>query len=143
MQTFLPYKEPLDSALVLDYKRLGKQRVEAVQILKTLLELNKAGWRNHPAVLMWEGYEKYLNNVYLKSMIYAWGQLGYKNTKTLEHYHQIKRLLGEGIGKKPNWITQEFCDSHKSNLKRKFPEYYGKIWPDIPDDLPYIWPTKK
>ena len=32
MQTFLPYADFQRSAQVLDYKRLGKQRVEALQI---------------------------------------------------------------------------------------------------------------
>ena len=58
MQTFLPYTDFIKSAKCLDYKRLGKQRVEAKQILNILLgETTKAGWTNHPAVLMWSGYE--------------------------------------------------------------------------------------
>ena len=36
MQTFLPYKSFTKSAQVLDYKRLGKQRVEAMQIFNAL-----------------------------------------------------------------------------------------------------------
>ena len=32
MQTFLPYQNFIKSAKCLDYKRLGKQRVEALQI---------------------------------------------------------------------------------------------------------------
>ena len=38
MQTFLPYPSFVESAKALDNKRLGKQRVEAYQILKTLLK---------------------------------------------------------------------------------------------------------
>lgn len=56
MQTFLPYPDITLSAAVLDYKRLGKQRVEAMQILNALAGL-KRGWTNHPAVRMWRGYE--------------------------------------------------------------------------------------
>ena len=36
MQTFLPYPSFDASAKVLDYRRLGKQRVEAYQILNTI-----------------------------------------------------------------------------------------------------------
>jgi hypothetical protein len=36
MQTFLPYPDFRESARVLDNKRLGKQRVECLQILQTL-----------------------------------------------------------------------------------------------------------
>ena len=36
MQTFLPYPDFAESAKVLDNKRLGKQRVECLQIMKAL-----------------------------------------------------------------------------------------------------------
>jgi len=66
MQTFLPYKSFTKSAQVLDYKRLGKQRVEAMQIFNALTGVptksGKAytGWLNHPAVVMWKDYEEAL-----------------------------------------------------------------------------------
>ena len=37
MQTFLPYSNFQKTAEVLDYRRLGKQRVEGMQIIKTIL----------------------------------------------------------------------------------------------------------
>lgn len=55
MQTFLPYSSFSKSASVLDNKRLGKQRVECLQILKALSD-PAYGWQNHPAVKMWKGY---------------------------------------------------------------------------------------
>ena len=36
MQTFLPYPDFKKSASCLDYKRLGKQRVEGLQILNAI-----------------------------------------------------------------------------------------------------------
>ena len=36
MQTFLPYESFEDTAKVLDYRRLGKQRVEGMQIINTI-----------------------------------------------------------------------------------------------------------
>ena len=48
MQTFLPYKSFENSVKSLDYRRLGKQRVEAKQILNVLLNRTETkGWRNH------------------------------------------------------------------------------------------------
>ena len=52
MQTFLPYKSFVKSAQCLDNKRLGKQRVEAMQILKSIY-IEDYGWKNHPATKMW------------------------------------------------------------------------------------------
>ena len=58
MQTFLPYSSFNKSLKVLDWRRLGKQRVEAMQILNVLLERTETkGWRNHPITRMSEGYE--------------------------------------------------------------------------------------
>ena len=56
MQTFLPDKSFVNSSRILDYRRLGKQRVEARQIYNILIGNTKSNaWRNHPAVLMWRG----------------------------------------------------------------------------------------
>src|ERR1700712_589343 len=54
MQTFLPYADFEATAHVLDRQRLGKQRVETLQILRALV-LPDYGWQNHPAVRMWRG----------------------------------------------------------------------------------------
>ena len=53
MQTFLPYADFVKTAKCLDYRRLGKQRIEAFQILNILEgKTTKAGWKHHPAVLI-------------------------------------------------------------------------------------------
>ena len=58
MQTFLPYKDFRKSLQCLDYRRLGKQRVEAMQIHNILTGKNESSaWVNHPAVKMWKGHE--------------------------------------------------------------------------------------
>lgn len=70
MQTFLPYASFAKSAKCLDRLRLGKQRPETLQILNTLLGLSE-GWRSHPAVKMWRGYEGMLW-LYGQTMIDEW-----------------------------------------------------------------------
>jgi len=41
----------------------------------------------------------------------------------------------------PRWLGRaDFHLSHKSNLVRKDEGYYGRIFGDIPNNLPYIWP---
>ena len=61
MQTFLPYKNFIKSAKCLDYKRLGKQRVEALQIHNIISgKRTTGGWINHPVVKMWTGYDQLL-----------------------------------------------------------------------------------
>ena len=58
MQTFLPHESFKKSLKVLDWRRLGKQRVEAHQVLNVLLGRTETkGWVNHPITRMWDGYE--------------------------------------------------------------------------------------
>src|SRR3954469_7896888 len=52
MQTFLPVADFEESARLLDSPRLGKQRVETLQVLRAL-ELPDYGWANHPVATMW------------------------------------------------------------------------------------------
>ena len=61
MQTFLPYESFEDTAKVLDYRRLGKQRVEGMQIINTIQTPKSKGWANHPIVKMWTPYVPALN----------------------------------------------------------------------------------
>ena len=143
MQTFLPYPNFTKTAKCLDYRRLGKQRVEAYQIFRVLMGWNKknkhgkVAWANHPAVLMWEGYVPALG-IYMNEMIGEWILRGYKNNMTMVFMHpnQVKEY--------PPWLGDEdFHNSHKSNLLRKDSEYYGKFNWGITDDLPYVWPVKE
>lgn len=139
MQTFLPYSSFVTSATVLDQKRLGKQRVENLQIMTALLE--KRGWVHHPAVKMWDGFEWALL-MYQDAICSEWSDFrGYRDTcqkKTWELYFQHRRHSDEVY---PPWLEmEEFHISHQSNLIRKDPEYYGPRFPGVPDDLPYFWP---
>ena len=137
MQTFLPYESFLETAKCLDYRRLGKQRVEALQILNTLLRSSN-GWRNHPAVKMWEGFEGCLA-VYGLVICREWVERGYRDNCA----DRITELVGTEITRPdpPPWVgDRRFHRSHQSNLLRKDPEFYGKYNWNVPNGLPYIWP---
>jgi hypothetical protein len=149
VQTFLPYPDFVVSSIVLDRQRLGKQRVETLQILKALTGLS-TGWVNHPAVKMWRGHESLLTQ-YGVAMCDEWTGRGYQDTcrdKILELGEialacKSQDLLQErdSQGRVPSWLgNREFHISHQSNLIRKAPEYYSKYFIGVPDDLPYVWP---
>jgi hypothetical protein len=137
MQTFLPVKSYSFIAKILDWRRLGKQRVEAYQILNILLDrTTKTGWKNHPAVKMWKGYEISLS-LYMNEMIREWKIRGYNNN-----------MLYEDIGKScksdiihPPWLGDErLHSSHRANLLRKDYKYYSKFgWSEEPVEG-YFWP---
>lgn len=67
MQTFLPCPDFGRTAACRDARRLGKQRVEALQMLNALGD-SAHRWRNHPAVRMWSGYEPALR-LYMNTII--------------------------------------------------------------------------
>lgn len=132
MQTFLPYADFRRSAQALDSRRLGKQRVEAWQILRCLEQPNR--WRNHPAVRMWAGYEDALK-AYMNACIDEWVLRGYRN-RMLKQSHSPDPAM-------PPWLGDcRFHRGQQSNLVRKDPDHYGPMFPGVPPDLPYFWPTK-
>lgn len=138
MQTFLPEDTFIRSATVLDRQRLGKQRVEAWQILRALRGETK-GWTTHPATIMWRGYETALA-YYALTMCAEWIARGYKDTMS-ERFAAILRDANYNVIL-PHWLGDEdFHASHRSNLLRKDYEFYSRYDWNESDDLPYVWPT--
>lgn len=133
MQTFLPYPNFIKSLACLDYRQLGKQRVETRQLINTFDPLyDKRGWLNHPARLMWVGYLDALI-IYHNLSIKEWESQGYNNNMELLD-HEINPPM-------PPWLgNRAFHDSHKANLLRKDPEFYGKYGWDVDPEMEYIWP---
>jgi len=135
MQTFLPYSDFIKTAKCLDYRRLGKQRVEAWQIYQAITNSNY-GWQNHPIVNMWRGFEQALLR-YGMSICEEWKIRNYKDNmlKLFVGNYDINKDVGN-----PIWIgNKQFHASHRSNLLRKDKKYYGKFNWKEPDNLPYVW----
>ena len=78
MQTFVPFADFEQSARSLDDRRLGKQRVETIQIVRALTVPGYA-WASHPAVLMWKGYEEGLGR-YGLTCCEVWIERGFGDT---------------------------------------------------------------
>lgn len=135
MQTFLPYPDFIQSAACLDRQRLGKQRVEVLQLLKALNGESK-GWTNHPATRMWEDHQEALI-CYGLAICSEWISRGYKDTC----YEKINDYSEDAEVTMPPWMGDpSFHRSHQSNLVRKDPDYYGSQFA-VPDDLEYVWPV--
>jgi len=142
MQTFLPYPNFDQSAKCLDRQRLGKQRVEVLQILKALLKIEHnlpGGWHNHPAVLMWQGHEQHLID-YGRTICKEWIKRGYRDTclgKIEQYRDHFPKEFNE-----PSWLGDpEFHASHRSNLLRKQPDHYSKFGWTVSNNLEYKWPV--
>ncbi len=150
MQTFLPYPDFERSARVLDTKRLGKQRVETIQVVRALTVPGYA-WAKHPAALMWKGYEEALGR-YGIVCCEVWTERGFGDTCAATIATDLA-TAGVGTirsqaelaqaGALPPWLEDEdLLRSHRSALVRKDPELYRPHFPDVPDDLPYVWPVR-
>lgn len=142
MQTFLPYASFSASAAALDRARLGKQRVETLQLLRANT-VPDYGWRHHPAAKMWRGYLPALV-AYGLAMTDAWTAQGRPDNVRPQLLEFAPEVAGRGQEdlELPPWLGDEaFHLSHRSNLVRKDPEFYRPLFGGIPDDLPYIWPA--
>ena len=134
MQTFLPYPDFVQTARCLDWRRLGKQRVECLQIIETILHGSQ--WSHHPAVLMWDGFIPALAE-YGGIICLEWKRRGYVD-------HLFRRIAAHGHGKViyPSWLGNEaFHASHRGNLLRKDKHYKQFGWTESPE-LPYVWPAQ-
>jgi hypothetical protein len=149
VQTFLPYADFAATARVLDPRRLGKQRVETLQTLRGLT-VPGYGWRHHPAVRMWRGYEEALTRYGLE-ICREWCEAGHRDTCAASlsaEFAAVTRLATPRTQAElaradalPPWLGDaDFHRSHRSALVRKDPGYYRPLFPDVPDDLPYVWP---
>lgn len=169
MQTFLPYPSFYRSVRVLDNRRLGKQRVEAFQILNVLERRRltpdaKIAWRNHPAVIMWLGYDEALK-LYYNFCVAEWVRRGNRNNMLYKTVQCRDFILEPGTDLLPSAADcaqinkqlrlaekqvalpafvgcRAFHISHQSNLLRKDEPYYRQFFATTPPDLEYVWPGR-
>ncbi len=150
MQTFLPYSDFETTARCLDVKRLGKQRVEVIQVIRALT-VPGYGWASHPAVLMWKGYEEALGRYGLTSCE-VWLEHGFSDTCAATMRVDLSQVGVTSIrsyaelasaSALPDWLFDPALHrSHQSALLRKDPGHYRGFFPDVPDDIPYLWPVR-
>lgn len=148
MQTFMPYPSMIESAGCLDRMRLGKQRVEAKQLLLALgvpvgeHAPRQSSWGNHPAARMWRGHELSLAH-YGATICREWINRGYKDSLLPQFKAAYAWLADRNTGLAyPSWIgSAEFHAAHRSNLLRKLPSWYSQFGWREPADMPYVWPA--
>jgi hypothetical protein len=145
MQTFLPFPSFDESARVLDGPRLGKQRVETLQVLRALV-VPTYGWQRHPVTAMWRGFVPGLA-AYGLATVRAWTDRGYGDTVG----DQILEFAPEVEGRPQSWLAEQGLlppwvgdpavhESHRSRLIDKDPGFYRPLFPGTPEGLEYVWP---
>lgn len=148
----------------LDYQRLGKQRVEAAQLIDILDyydehgEMPDQGWTNHTATKMWIGHTNALKT-YFNYVVKLWIKLGYENNYEYFDVPKCEILTCEfdGVtatfsGKAnentfPKWFSfPPFYMSHRAALVMKKPDFYTELFLD--EELEpymgkgYLWPSE-
>ncbi len=159
----MPYPQFDKSAKCLDYRRLGKQRSEALFLLNDLLSPNPR-WANWPQNKMWKGYEHALS-AYGIEICREWKKRGYVDylLPTFERiYESILKSFQPNMSYYPEgdwdrfvhdniiihvdlplWIYDErVFASHRAALLFKDYKYYSEFgWTEIPE-IKYFWPVR-
>lgn len=138
VNTFVLTNCPKETMKLLDTKRLGKQRVEAKQIINVIENKDgSVGWKNHPIVKMWENHVDGLK-YYFNCAVDEWILRGYKNTMEKYEIKEVDDPL-------PWWFfNKQVQMSHKMSLLRKDPGYYSKYFNEDPEyyNFGYVWTCK-
>lgn len=129
MQVFI-VDGSLETAIALDAKRLNKQIIECQQILDALN--GKKAWSNHPCVLQYKGYEKWL--VAYQSCLenyhyYKNGKVEFIGSVSKNHLSLMSAIKWSELADLciPPFHTQEYYDQMKRRLYTKDPNHY-KLW---------------
>jgi len=148
MQTFVPYADMHESAVVLDNKRLNKQLLEGRQIYNIISDgRTTGGWVSHPAVKMWRNHDtglfEYLRAI--KDECVNRGIATEKNWNALTEMHESNWFRGDNATLPAWWGDERVHQSHRNNLYKKDPEWYHMFINDSPrsccDKCNYFWPT--
>jgi hypothetical protein len=138
MMTFILVADLIRNAQLLDNARLGKQRIEARQILDAIQ--SGTGWKHHPATRAWASFVPALK-YYTNCIIAEWERRGFANTQA---YFELPKFILW-----PWWLSWDrLHQSHRAMLLRKQPQYYTAIFQEQLAVDPeymlygYIWPSK-
>lgn len=133
--TFLPNIRFFTSIRTLDDARVGRQRQDALKILRGLMGEEQY----HISQDMWSGYE-YTLGVYGMTACSVWQQeRGKEDDIALQIHDILKDLPHEFVV--PPWMEDlDVHRSHRSYLIRKDPHHYASQWPNTPENMPLLWP---
>lgn len=133
MQTFLPYPDYRRSMQCLDPSRLGNQ------CYRECVTLIRGKWPNHPASRMWQGHHYHLALYAFNGLLVLKDERGRHYPRWLDYFAEQMEVLPD-TGP-PTWLgIERVHSSHRANLLRKDPQWYGRFgWTETPTEG-YYWP---
>lgn len=142
MQSFVTDSCLLTCVKNLDNKRLGKQRLEGLQMLNSIYSGSTRGLFHNHCTKMWKNHPLALQ-AYINFCIQEWIFRGFKNTM---------KIFPEYSEQMPDWFYWKSLQrSHRANLLRKNLAFYKDKFIKTPQDYEilrpylycgYLWPTK-
>jgi len=134
--TFILDQDLVASFKLLDDRRLGKQRVEAHQIINAI-EGKSKGWTSHPITKGWSKHVDALK-VYFNLCVMEWEGRGRNNSMPLYDVPM------DGSVVFPWWVVNlPVIYSHQASLLRKEPSFYSELLfpPEEYKSVGYLWPN--
>jgi hypothetical protein len=139
MNIYMPFPDLTKSAECLDDRRLDKVRSDISAVLRACAESAPADGKEHSAVKMWRGNERFLIN-YGIAVCSEWMSRGNADI-TLGKMIKMKADFPPDSDQPPEWFgTDELHKSHQSMLLRLQPSHYKEYFGDTPDDIQMFWP---
>lgn len=161
-------RNQVNECLVIAASALQLRRVEEQYV--RIPRGERVPWGNHPAVKMWVGYVRALCHYGLTCMAENLRRtdpsssvagdlpltlpINIRLQDPIRHARFMRlfewaRLVEDPssdfrVFVLPMFVgNEDFHESHRSNLIRKNPTHYRPLWPNVPDNLPYIWPSRR
>ena len=120
MQVFI-IGSPLETAKVLDKKRLNKQVIECRQIINAILGFSKS-WANHPCTIQYREHVEWL--ICYECCLREYIEYMNGNTRYLTTIEKLNEVCEKCT---PNFHTQEYFDNMKRRLYTKDNEHYKQF----------------
>ena len=132
--TFIPYESFVQSAKVIDNKRLWKEILETNQLCKAIYN-HTDFYKNHPIRKMWEKHYNWLE-YYKAVFVQEWLDRRLFNPFKLE-----RSLCLISPETRPKWLgNEQLHASHRASLLFKNPQWYSQFnWKETPK-IEYFWP---
>lgn len=144
--TYLPLANVSDSVALLHREDLLLTTVDALKTLACLADLRVPEKKRSLCERMWLGYEGGLWFYFLTCCKEMQRRTESAVVTLVKHGMAVAEPAGFAAAPPllPRWFGwRPIHRSHASTLIRQRPTHYGQRWPDVPLDMPVLWPRNR
>lgn len=141
-RTWVPEQDLRRCAEVLERRHLTAQISEGLIVLRALMEPDDgAGWRRHPCVRMWRGYERFYCAYGVEMCREFRRRFGTVDHCLPQYVAAWQWLCPQDMTPPWWWGRHAVHAADRATLVARFPEHYGPIWPDVEPRDQAAWPV--